>query len=153
MPLIAPFRVKPVLFGFFAGLAFIGLSFKALNGWRLWNIDKNLDFGSYFAVCETAVNEAEAADCVMYLSAQYLNDPNWLAIMFLLLLFEAVVIGFFVAVWAGVERVLVIPVTSLLCSVAIWRFFDHAEIAMFACFFGMVLGGLMEHSLSKRKGR
>lgn len=151
MPFVSPFRVKPLIFGVVASFIVIGVSFVALNGWRLVNIGKNIDVSSYYASCNGLPSEEELVYCVQALNLEYLNDSHWLALTFLYLLLVAILIGYFTAIWAGRERVIVVPLTALLASLAIWMRMEHAELAALACFVGLLLGGLVAHSRARRR--
>lgn len=122
-----------------------------MNAWRLWQIDQNLDFASHFAACDGLPTEAEAANCVILVTVQYLNEPSWIARMFLFLLLEAVVIGYATAWLAGRERAIATAMTALLCGLAILSFFPNAQIAALAASCGLVLGGLLRHARLKRQ--
>ena len=150
MSFVSPFRVKPLIFGVTVSFVVVGLGFLALKGWRLINIAKNVDVSRYYASCDGLTSEQELVYCVQLLNLEYLNDPHWLALMFVFLLLPAALIGYITAAWAGRERVIVIPLCALMAALALWLRVDNAELAALACCFGMSLGGLLVHSRAKR---
>lgn len=150
MSFVSPFRVKPLVFGVVVSFIVIGLGFFSLNGWRLVNIDNNLDIATYYASCDGLPTERELVYCVQLLNLDYLNDRHWLALMFVYLLLAAALIGYFTAAWAGRERVIVVPLAALLAALALWVRMEHAELAALACFLGLLLGGLLKHSRARR---
>lgn len=150
MTFISPFRLRPLIVGVITSFVVISLGFISLNGWRLVNIEKNLDVATHYAGCDGLPNESELVYCVQLLNLQYLNDPHWLARMFVALLLMAALIGYCTAIWSGRERVIVVPLTALLAALALWLRIEHAEIAALACFTGLLLGGLLAHSRAIR---
>ena len=151
MSFVSPFRVKPLIFAVVVSFAVVGLGFIALKGWRLVNIAENVDVSSYYASCDGLPSEEELVYCVQLLNLAYLNDPRWLALMFVYLLIPAVLVGYISAVWAGRERVIVVPLAALLSALALWLRVDHAELAALACFLGLLFGGLLQHSRARRR--
>lgn len=141
-------KLGPVVAGTLLVLAALAVMFFSLYMYRV----KTLHHVDYTA-CSEYKAYIEVSKCVGLKVRDYLKHPQWRAAQFTCYMLATIISGIFCAWIAGVQRLVAVPLITVIATLAAFVMFKPWGLVTIAALLGVPLGGAIFQIFAKRRAR